>query len=184
MRPIVSCLGTYTYNLAKFLVEILQPLCDSTYTVQDSFTFAKGIQSIDAPFMVSFDVSSLFTNVPLQETIDICLDQLFVATETVHGLTRDQLKKLLTVASKENHFLFNGMVFDQTDRVAMGSPLGPVLANIFMSNLEANALDKYQGHKPIIYHRYVDDTFLVFSSRDEVSQFFDWMKVHLGGRTG
>ena len=109
--------------------------------------------------MVSFDVSNLFTNVPLQETIEICLDKLFHDTDTVRNLTRDQLKRLLTVASKENHFLFNGMIYDQIDGVAMGSPLGPVLANIFMSHLEKHALDTYQGQKPLFYKRYVDDVF-------------------------
>ena len=121
--------------------------------------------------------SNLFTNVPLQETIEICLDKLFHDTDTVRNLTRDQLKRLLTVASKENHFLFNGMIYDQIDGVAMGSPLGPVLANIFMSHLEKHALDTYQGQKPLFYKRYVDDIFLVFSSSADVSQFFQWINA-------
>ena len=61
----------------------------------------------------------------------------------------------------------------------MGSPLGPVLANVFMANLETSALSGYPGVLPTVYRRYVDDTFLVFSAKDDVQPFFDFMNsVH------
>ena len=95
-------------------------------------------------------------------------------TTTVRGLERKHLHKLLCFALKENHFLFENKLFDQVDGVAMGSPLGPIIANIFMSNLESKPLMSYQGVKPSYYRRYVDDTFLVFESRSDVLPFFDW----------
>ena len=55
-------------------------------------------------------------------------------------MDRTQFRKLLSFAVKENHFVFNGQLFDQIDGVAMGSPLGPSLANIFMSHLEQRYL--------------------------------------------
>ena len=70
----------------------------------------------------------------------MCLNKLFNDTETVHNLNRQHMAKLLSFAVKENHFVFNDTMYDQLDGVAMGSPLGPVLANIFMANLESMAL--------------------------------------------
>ena len=64
-RPIVSSIGTYNYELAKYLCSLLQPHIPSNYCTQDSFTFVNEIQDvpISGNFMVSFDVESLFTNI-------------------------------------------------------------------------------------------------------------------------
>ncbi|XP_067022058.1 uncharacterized protein [Acropora muricata] len=86
-------------------------------------------------FVCSFDASSLFTNVPLDETIQICLDKLY-ALSNPPKLPRTVLKNLLVFATKRSHFVFDGQYYDQVDGVAMGSPLGPVLANIFMCHFE------------------------------------------------
>ena len=90
--------------------------------------------------MDSLDVNSLFTNIPLNETIDICINQLFENTDTVEGFTKSELRQLC-LATKESYFIFNGLLYKQTDGVAMGSPLGPSLANAFLSYHEKK-LDK------------------------------------------
>jgi hypothetical protein len=87
--------------------------------------------------MVSFDVVPLFTCIPTLETIDIILDRVYnKKTRVFHNLKRDELKRLLIICTQESHFQFNGEYYDQVDGVAMGSPLGPLFANIFMSHLE------------------------------------------------
>ena len=82
--------------------------------------------------MVSFDVKSLFTNVPLEYTIDLILKRIFDNGELSTDITRSEMKEMLTLCTKNVHFTFNGDIYLQTDGVAMGSPLGPVLAGIFM----------------------------------------------------
>ena len=77
------------------------------------------------------------------------------------------------MATKEANFLFNGKCCDQIDGVAMGSPLAPILANIFMRYFEENAFQSYHGCSPILYRRYVDDIFLIFKSKSEVQSFYD-----------
>ena len=132
-RPILLALQTPTYNLAKFLVPILDPLTKNEYTVKNSFHFAEEICEQDPSLpMGSLDVDLLFTNIPLDETIDICINQLFENTDTVEGFTQLELKQPLCLPTRESYFIFNGLLYKQTDVVAMGSPLGPSLANSFL----------------------------------------------------
>ena len=174
VRPIISQIGSYTYELAKFLVPILMPLTTNQYSVKDSFSFVNSLMSLqNVSFMASFDVVSLFTNMPLNETIEICLDKLYSDTDLVHNLPRKTLKTLLNYACKENHFLFDEKFFDQIDGVSMGSPLGPILANIFMCHFQSQALDSYSGFKPHVNNRYVDDCFLLFNDKVECNSFFE-----------
>ena len=175
LRPIISAIGSYNYNLSKFLVTILQPISKSSYCIKDSFTFAREIKDLPLfPFMCSFDVKSLFTNVPLLETIDICIAKVFSDTDVVHGISKADFKRLLCYATQDSHFRCNGEIYDQIDGVAMGSPLGPVLADIFMSHLEEKMLSCYSGAKPLYYRRYVDDTFLIFNNSAEALAFFGY----------
>ena len=109
LRPILSAINTPTYKLAKFLVNIMEPLTKNEHTVKDTFTFAHDIRSQDAnAWMSSFDVDSLFTNIPLEETIDICCNELFKSSSLVAGLTKAQFRSLLELATKESFILFNG----------------------------------------------------------------------------
>ena len=66
---------------------------------------------------------------------------------------------LFTVATAQTHFLFNGFFYDQVDGIAMGCPLVPVLANLFMGHHEKLLLGNFQGSEILFYRRYVGDTF-------------------------
>ena len=113
-RPILSALQTPTYNLAKFLVPILNPLTKNEYTVKDSFQFAEEICEQDPTLtMGSLDVDSFFTNIPLDETVDICVNQLFENTDTVEGFEKLELKQLLCLATKKSDFIFNSLLYKQ-----------------------------------------------------------------------
>ena len=82
----------------------------------------------------------------------------------------------MQLAVKENHFLFNGRLYDQIDGVAMGSPLGPTLANIFMSVLETKFMANCPSEfKPILYRRYVDDTYCLFEKVEHVEKFLAYL---------
>ena len=154
------------------------PLTVNEYTVKDSFSFADEIRLQESNYiMASLDVDSLFTNIPLQETNEICVNQLFTEpTTTVNGLLREEFRRLLEFCSMESFFLFNDNYYKQVDGVAMGSPLGPTLANAFMCYYERKWLEECPSDfKPKYYKRYVDDIFVLFSSSEHVDSFLSYM---------
>ena len=134
------------HEMFKWLAEILHPVVNfySTHTLQDTFHFCQDLDEfVEAhsdmrnTFMCSFDVTSLFTNVPLDEVLSICLDTLY-RKELVPkpSVPETLLKKMLEKATKDVEFSFDNKLYQQVDGVAMGSPLGPVLANIFVGYCE------------------------------------------------
>ena len=157
LRPIVSSIGTFNYNLIRFLCDLLSPLVPNDYSCKDTFSFVSQIKNanLSKKFLVSYDVTSLFTNIPLQETIGIAINLIFNHNLNLN-ITRKELKKLFLFATSQTHFIFNSKFYNQIDRVAMGSPLAPVLANIFMGFYESKWLNEYNLNKPKIYFRYVN----------------------------
>ena len=161
LRPIVSNIGTATYNLSKYLAQLLAPLGNSRYTVPSTEEFINRVREMRPQsnrIMISFDVVSLFTNVPLEKTIDIILKKIYRDKLIKTKIKRADMKKLLYLCTKEGHFTFNDEVYMQTDGVMMGSPLGSLIANIFMCELE-NHLVPTLGNVLEGWTRYVDDTF-------------------------
>ena len=176
-RPILSAINTPGYNLAKFLIPILEPLTHNEFTIKDSFSFAKDITTYDSSlYMASLDVESLFTNIPLNETINNCVSDLHNKNLYNGKLSKRDLFKLLETATSESSFIFDYLLYKQVDGVAMGSPLGPTLANAFLCHYEKEWLDNCPIHfKPVIYKRYVDDIFVLFSSKEHLQLFVDYM---------
>ena len=126
--------------------------------------------------MISFDVSSLFTKIPLNGTIDIAID-LLMEKEPNSKLSKKDLKVLFQFATSKSHFLFEEEYFDQVDGVAMGSPLAPVLANIFMGHFEKLWIENYRGNKVEFYKRYVDDIFCLFKNEKDALDFFEYINT-------
>ena len=126
-------------------------------------------------YMSSFDVSNLFTNVPLDETINICLDNFYTGNnDTIIGLPRNLFKQFLELSVI--FFLFNSKLYKQMDGVGMGLPLGPSFANIFMCHHERVWLrDCPVAFRPVFYKRYVDDTFVLFKHKNHVPLFLNYI---------
>ena len=125
-QPILSAMITSSYNIAKHLVPILEPITTNQFTIKNSFEFAKEVIEQDSGlFMASLDVESLFTNIPSEEAIDISCDSLFCSEAKINNFSRNDFEKLLRTALQNNFFNFDGKIYKQTDGVAMGSPLDP-----------------------------------------------------------
>ena len=126
--------------------------------------------------MGSLDVDSISTNIPLEETIDICTNTLFENMEKVEDLSKIEFKELLSIAIKESYFIFNGRLYKYVDGVAMGSPLGPTLANAFLVHFEKNCLQNCPtDFKSHYCRRNVDDIFVLFTSPNHLEVFRNFL---------
>ncbi|XP_071441632.1 uncharacterized protein [Hetaerina americana] len=168
LRPIVSAIGSPTYNLAKYLTGVLAPhVGNCSHHVKNSADFIntlRGIHLNPSDIMISLDVVSLFTRVPLQETLSL-LEKKFDA-DTV---------KLFHHALTSTYFTFDNSYYEQKDGVAMGSPLSPAIANFFMEEFEEHALQS-APYRPKHFYRYVDDTFVIWPHGvDTLKPFLDHM---------
>ena len=116
--------------------------------------------------MVSFDVVSLFINVPIVDSLEL-LSQHF----------KDDALALFKHVLTSTYFCFDGQFCEQTDGVAMGSPLSTVITNFFMEDFEKKAIEQ-ATHKPVCWLRYVDDTFVIWPhGQEKLPEFLN----HLSG---
>ena len=178
LRPILAAYNSPNFAIAKYLVPFLSDLASNQHSLNNSSSFASEIlHQNPLYYMVSFDVQALFTNVPLSETIDIIINRLFPQDTTLfHSFDKNNFRKFLELAVVDTHFIFDNNVYKQIDGMAMGSPLGPIFANIFMCFLEEKFLDQCpNSFKPIFYKRYVDDTFVLFKEEIHAQLFLDFI---------
>ena len=113
--------------------------------------------NISRKCLVSYNVTGLFTIIPPEETIDIAINLIFD-----HNLNLNITKKELY-----SHLIFNSKFHNEIDRVAMGSPLIPVLANIFMGFYKSKWLNEYNLNKHNFYLRYVDKILAAFDNEQD-----------------
>ena len=107
LRPIVSSIENFNYDLARFLCHLLSPVVPDDFSCNDTFSFVSQIMNanISGKFLVSYDVTSLFTNIPLQETIDIAINLIFNHNANLN-ITKKELKKLFLSAIRHRLIFF------------------------------------------------------------------------------
>jgi hypothetical protein len=152
--------------------------------LKETYDFVNKVSDLDVKvdnYMVSFDVESLFTNVPTRETIELILQLAYPNNDEsflFHDLDKKAMRKLLIFCTQESHFQFNGVYYDQIDGVAMGSPLGPLFANVFMSEFERKHMAQLKELGVIKWFRYVDDVFATMSDKKQVNRVLDFLNKH------
>ena len=124
--------------------------------------------------MVSFDIESLYTNIPLKETIEICINKIFNNTNTFLNFDKKQFKSLLETITNNTFFTFNNKLYQQIDGIAMGSPIAPTLANIFLCQFENEWLKNCPVDFTPAFYR-MDDTFVLFKNHNQAKLFLDYL---------
>ena len=163
MHPIVSACGTATYNTAKFITKILQNYCGKTSSfVKDSTDFIKKIKHLsinpEEEILVSFAVSALFTRIPAPVALQVINSKISTFTNftNVYKIPAEKFIKLLEFTITNCIFCFNKKFYKQLQGTTMGSPVSPVIANIYMEHFESLAIPS----SPTLikwWFRYVDD---------------------------
>ena len=155
MRPIVSFCGSFD-QLSKHLTTILKPLTDeSRHKLQSTETFIDAIKTVQVPDnhkLVSFDVKSLFTSIPLQLALD-CTETAINNSTLQLPLPTNDLSDLLNLCLTSTYFQYNGKHYKQLHGTAMGSPVSVVVAEIVMQNIEEQALATYKLRRRHFYSR-------------------------------
>ena len=146
LRPIVSSCGSVTYWVAKELAKILKSLVGKSpnhiYNTQNFVEQVRHITLVPGECLSSYDVSALFTSVPIDPALKIIQDLLVkdpnLKDRTVIGI--DDIILLLKFCLKNTYFSFKGQFFEQFEGVAMGSPVSPIVANLYMEYSEQKSL--------------------------------------------
>ena len=110
----------------------------------------------------SYDVSTLFTSVPIDPALKVIrgLLEKDPSLKDRKAIDVNDFILLLEFCLKNTFFSFQGQLFEQVEGASMGSPVSPIVANLYMEHIEQKALSS-SPHPPRFWCRFVDDTFVI-----------------------
>ena len=171
LRPIVSFVNSPTYGVSSFLAKMLSPVVGNTENiVKNSCHFAEFVRgkTLKADqVLVSFDVVSLFTNIPVDLAIKVAAKRLRQDATLLQrtSLPVEDIIDLLSFCLNATYFVFEGCYYQQVFGTAMGSPVSAVIANLVMEEVEQRAL----ASAPVslsFWKRFVDDVISAVSTNE------------------
>ena len=176
IRPIVSYSGSPLYNLNKYIANILKTYVKhENNNAKNSTTFSNYIRNVpieDDEIMVSFDVTSLYTNIPIIDTLNIIKDYVHSDDQFARktAISQDKFLDLVNLVLTTTWYTFNSQFYQQTDGVAMGGPASSTTAEIYMQAHESTAISTAL-HPPKVWERSVDDVYSIVK-RTQLENFF------------
>ncbi|XP_066926368.1 uncharacterized protein [Clytia hemisphaerica] len=178
LRPIIDQTGTCYYQAGKIIGEYLKPIADNEFVIKDTQTFPHLLKELPAlkhdEEEVSYDVESLFTSVPIKDTIDFICTEIYTENKLKPICKESIFRKLLLKLTTECIFTANEKLYKQTDGVSMGGPLSVVFTGCFMNQMEQLIV---KPSKPLFYRRYVDDTY-VRRKKGQIDTLYDSLNNH------
>ena len=175
-RPIVSGSGGPTERISSFVDSLLQLIAQKQASyIKDTTHFVNFIENTKLPdkaaVLATLDVCSLYTNIPQEEGINVICHYYDEHYQSEAPIPTQTLGDLMRLILKENSFQFNGKHYLQTNGIAMGTKMAVAFAVIFMAHIEKQLLAS-SPHKPIIWKRFIDDIFSVWTiNENEINDF-------------
>ena len=168
LRPVVSAVGSATYKLSKYINRILTPYTkEASSFIENTKHFRERLSEVtiaDDEILISFDVRSLFTSVPVGDAIKAVREIVSADPDFQerNGFSVDTFMEMVRICLSTTSFQFRNTHYELEDGLAMGSPLSPSVANIFMLKFEMSALTSCSSEdKPKTWFRFVDDVFSI-----------------------
>ena len=171
-RPICNTINTPTMNLSRWVDIQLQPLVKNLPSyLKDDNHFLRKIDEINKnhtlprdALLVTWDVRSLYTNIPHKEGLEALKKTLH--NEKIPRKKANTILEFSELVLNSNQFKFLGQHYLQMSGTAMGTKMAPSYANLFMGVLEKQMLSSYK-HKPLVYFRYIDDIFMIWTDGED-----------------
>lgn len=172
LRPIVSSMQVPCYQLSKHVGQILRHIISDKYNIKNSIQLKKQLCNVDLndnEILVSFDVISLFTNIPVQTAIKIIMNKW----DTIKNHTKIARNKFLQILQfclcDNNYFMYDKKFYNQVFGMPMGNPLSPTIADIVLDSLLDNAISILKNNDKHIKYivKYVDDIFAIINYKDK-----------------
>ena len=174
MRPITSGIGSAPHRLAKMLAKPLSTRLGtiSTTHIKNTSEMMSRIAettNVTDKKLASFDVKSLFTNVPVDDALDAIRKVVESTNEDELPLPKNDYMKMVELCMKFGSFSYNGEEYVQRSGLAMGSPLSPIAACLFMETLEEEHFLRIIGDSSI-WLRYVDDVLVIVPKDTDLNE--------------
>ena len=177
VRIIVNVQNSPTHRLSKFVTRNIRKYNDHLeHAVKNSYEFIEELNKVELTGneqLVSFDVTSMYTNIPVKKALDCGNTFLIEFPEILDG-TKMSLSSIMTImdlCTSNTYFSFQNKFYEQVQGVPMGQPLSVPIANIYMHYFENTLLQKCPL-KPKLYKRYLDDSSIVWEHGDEALEAF------------
>lgn len=173
LRFIVSNINAPSHNVAKFLVNEFSKLKQyDDFSIKNSFDLIEKLKTVKLnsdEILVSFDITSYFPSVPVNEALK-CLEIWLMKQPNMPPLKQIAFHELAAQCMKQNFFVFREKYYKQDTGTAMGNPLSPFMCNLFILKLE-NLLRK-DALFPRFWKRYVDDIFAIVD-KNKLPEIFE-----------
>ena len=175
IRPIISSVGSPTYGLSKWIDYFLRPFVVRTWSyLRDSshlLSLLKRTRVTSTTTLATFDAVSLYTSIPLGRCLTVLANMI-----RSHYLYAFLIRGLALVLYN-NIFVFESSTWKQTQGIAMGTPVAPTVANLYLAFYEHQFIrsSSLWGKELVAFRRYIDDLFVVWtgnSSLDDLKQLF------------
>ncbi|XP_044167639.1 uncharacterized protein LOC122951676 [Acropora millepora] len=177
-RPTVSVSSGPTERISSFVDSLLQPIAQKQESyIKDTthlINFIENTPLPDGAVLATSDVCSLYTNIPQEEGIEVVCQNYQEHYQSKTPIPTQSLGDLMPLILKENSFKFNDKHYLQTHGIAMGTKMAVAFAVIFMAHIEKQLLAN-SPHKPLIWKRFIDDIFSVWTLPEaEVNNFVEF----------
>ncbi|XP_067618087.1 uncharacterized protein [Eurosta solidaginis] len=180
LRPISSSVNVPCSRLSKYVGQILQNIVSDKYNIKNSQRLKENIKNLtieDDETLISLDVVSLFTNIPIHFAIGTIMKQ-WTGLQNHTKISKTQFLKILEFCLRENnYFVHDGTFYQQTYGMPMGNPLSPTIADIVLDKIIDDSITELRSKDIHVKYitKYVDDMFAIVKINDveEILKIFN-----------